>query len=173
VLVYVADPALMNSPLTVQMRDEVYYFHKMVLRSLTSAEVERLLDALFQALGPSTEAWVAVWTKYSSWQDEWRYEILHVKAKNVAQLAEEARRAAGVDFYLGAADARETLSKKYETSKGAAVEAAYLHQLAWRHGDLIVVFFQNDLSARLEVWTANLSAAVEALKKAREAASGM
>jgi len=299
VLVYVADPALKNSPMTArQMYDEVHYPHNTTVRPLASAEVEKLLDALFQALGPSAEAEVVVQTNFKWWCSErrsegirsetkdvaqlaeevrravetgsaeraivagtnfkwycekirsevshvetkdaaqttkdargavevggasavavalsnstWRCEKAHdgdlrVEIKNVAQLAEElyravesenvtdvtvdrsdfewqctrmsikhlradarnatllaeeARRAVGAGFYLGAADAQEAL-------KRCAEPAAYLRLVKWWRGDIAVVFVQDTSSARLEVWTANLSAAVEALRRAREAA---
>jgi len=299
VLVYVADPALKNSPMTAhQTYDEVHFPRNTTLRSLTSAEVEKLLDALFQSLGPSAEAEVVVRTNFKWWCTERRSEglrsetkdvaqlaeevrravetgsaervivagtnfkwscekirpevshveakdaarpaeeargavevgsaraeavalsnstwrcvkaddgdlrieiknvtqlaeelhravesenvtdmtvdgadfslwctrmslkLLRVDARSAAQLAEEARRAAGVDFYLGAADAQEAL-------KRGAEPAAFLSLVKWQRGDIVVYFVQDRSSARLEVWTANLSAAVEALEEAREAA---
>jgi len=140
VLVYVVNSTLKNSPLTNRTYDEVYYSRNATLRPLTSAEAERLLNALFQALGPSAEAWVVVWTKYASQPDVWSYRILHVETRNATQLAEEASRDVEADFYLGAADAREALLKKYETSKGAAAEVAYIYQVEWRRGDVAVSF---------------------------------
>jgi len=159
VLVYVADPTLKNSPLTdPQTLGPVYYPRNKELKPLTSAEVEKLLDALFQALGPSAEAVVTIVTK-----DAEEDRDLHVEAKNATQLAEEARRALRVDFYLGVADVQKTLER-------GAEPAAYLHLVAWRHRDIGAVFRQSRSSARLVVVTTNLSAAVEALEKAREAA---
>jgi len=195
VLVYVVNSTLKNSPLEAwknlaeQLKlASVYYTRAKELRPLTSAEVEKLLDALFQALGPSAEVGIGVWTMYTLCYEpaedaQWGivakrvhapcgsvlYEYLRVETRNVTQLAEEARRAAGVDFYLGAADAREYLLKNYEESKGAITQAAFLSLVEWRRGDPIVYFIQDTSSVRLEVWTANLSAAAEALRKAKEA----
>ena len=90
------------------------------------------------------------------------YKELHIKARNATQLAEEARRAVGADFYLSAADAQKAL-------ESGAEQVAYLRLVKWRHGDITVDFVQYD-SAHLEVLTSNLSAAVEVLRKAREAA---
>jgi len=195
VLVYAVNSTLKNSPLEAwknlaeQLKlASVYYTRTKKLRPLTSAEVERLLDALFQTLGPSAEVGVGVWTMYTLCYEpaedaQWGivakrvhapcgsilYEYLRVETRNVTQLAEEARRAAGVDFYLGAADAREYLLKNYEESKGAISQAAFLSLVEWRRGDPIVYFIQDTSSVRLEVRTANLSAAAEALRKAKEA----
>jgi len=165
VLVYVVDSTLENSPIIAQMRDTASrYSRKETLRPLTSAEVEKLLNALFQALGPSVRAEVGVGTRFALWYDVQRYEVLHIEARNVTQLAEEARRAVEADFYLGAADAHEALLKK------RAEQVAHLYLVEWRRGDLVVLFIQDTSSAELKVYTANFSAAVEALKKAREAA---
>jgi len=156
-LVYVADPALKNSPMAArQTYEPVYYPRNKTLRPLTSAEVERLLNALFQVFGQSIRAEVAIVTMGVK-----GYGGLRVKARDAAQLAEEVRGFVRVDFYLGAADAREALEK-------GAEQAAYLSLVMWRRGDLVAFFAQDD-SARLTVKTANLSAAVEALKKVREA----
>ena len=151
VLVYVV-----NSPLN--MYDEVHYPRNATVRPLTSAEVEKLLDALFQALGPSAKAEVAVETENTR-----EYRELQVKVRNATQLAEEARRAVGAGFYLGAVDAREAL-------KSGARRAAFLYQVEWWRRDLAVIFTQSYSLARLEVMAVNLSSAVEALEKAREAA---
>jgi len=159
VLVYVADPALKNSPMTArQTSDAVRLSADKALRPLTSAEAERLLNALFQSIGPSATATVVVRTK--SWELD---RGLRAEARNVTQLAEEVRRALGTDFYLGAADAYEALNR-------GAEQAAYLHQVYWEGRDLIVFFIQGPSVARIVVMTDNLSAAVEALKKAKEAA---
>jgi len=165
VLVYVADPTLENSPLTARKRDADYFTHDTVgyyinktLRPLTSAEAEKLLDALFQVLGPSATAVVAVRSNSALW-----YRDLRVEARSAAQLAEETRKAVKADFYLGAAEA-------YEALKRGARQVAYLSLVKWRHGDLAVVFAQSDTSASVEVKTTSLTAAVEALEKAREAA---
>jgi len=151
VLVYVV-----NSPLN--MYDEVRYPRNTTVRLLTSAEVEKLLDALFQALGPSAKAEVAIETKNTK-----EYRELQVKARNASQLAEEARRAVGAGLYLGAADAQEALEK-------GARQAAYLRLVEWWRRDLAVIFTQSYSLARLEVMAVNFSSAVEALEKAREAA---
>jgi len=217
VLAYVVNSTLKNSPLEAWIDDAgystydpVYHPRDPTLRLLTSAEVERLLDALFQALGPSVKARVGVWTIHT-WCNGGQYvevkdvaqgtgeahgavvivspkvvvvpgveyaplcvsahdEYLRLEVRNAAQLVEEVQRAVGVDFYLGVADVRETLLKKRETSEGATVRFARLYRAEWRHGDLIAVFTQETWSAYLIVKTANFSAAVEALKKAREAA---
>jgi len=167
VLVYVANFTLKNSPLTApSMPNAVYYPRNMTVRPLTSAEVERLLDALFQALGPSAKAEVTIKTK-----DAEGYRELQAKARNATQLAEEARRAVGADFYLGAADAQKALKRgiEREAQERGAGQVAYLRLVEWWRGDIAVVFVQYD-SAHLEVLAANLSAAVEVLRKAREAA---
>jgi len=158
VLVYVANFTLKNSPLTAPSApNAVHYPRNTTVRPLTSAEVEKLLNALFQALGPSARAEVTIKTR-----DAEGYRELHIKARNATQLAEEARRAVGADFYLGAADAQKAL-------KRGAGQAAYLRLVEWWRGDIAVVFVQYD-SAHLEVLAANLSAAVEVLRRAREAA---
>jgi len=110
VLVYVV-----NSPLNVY--DVVHYPRNATVRPLTSAEVEKLLNALFQALGPSAKAEVAIETENTR-----EYRELQVRARNVSQLAEEARRAVGAGFYLGAVDAQEAL-------KSGARRAAFLYQV--------------------------------------------
>ena len=159
VLVYVVDPTLENSSRVTRILSR-----KETLRPLTSAEVEKLLDALFQALGPSVRAEVGVGTRFAVWYSVQRYEVLHIEARNVTQLAEEARKAVEADFYLGAADAEEALLKK------RAEQVAHLYLVEWRRGDLVAYFIQDTSSAELKVYTANFSAAVEALRKAREAA---
>jgi len=159
VLVYVANFTLKNSPLTApSMPNAAHYSRNTTARPLTSAEVEKLLNALFQALGPSAKAEVTIETK-----DAKGYRELHIKARNAAQLAEEARRAVEADFFLGTADAQKAL-------ESGAEQAAYLRLVEWWRGDIAVVFVQYDSSAHLEVLAANLSAAVEVLRKAREAA---
>jgi len=149
-LVYVS-----NSPLNKY--DEVYYSRNTAVRPLTSAEVEKLLDALFQALGSSAEVIVIVRERGPLW-----YKALRLEARNVSQLAEEARRALGAGFYLGAADAQKAL-------EGGAEQAAFPYQVEWRRGDVATSFYQSHSSARLVVKADNLSAAVKALEKAREA----
>ena len=91
-----------------------------------------------------------------------RYEFLDIESRNVTQLVGEARRAVEADFYLGAADALEALLKR------GTEPAAYLYLVEWRRGDFIVYFFQDTSLVRLTVKMANLSAAVEALKKVKE-----
>jgi len=165
VLVYVADPALKNSPMTAYMYGTVPSTYDVVqlsahkeLRPLTSAEVEKLLDALFQVLGPSTEAWIAVQTNYALW-----HEVLYIRAKDATQLVEDARKAVGAGFYLGVVDAQEARERGEE-------RVAHLHLVMWRRGDLVVLFAQQYTFARLVVATANLSATVKALERARKAA---
>jgi len=161
VLVYMADPELKNSPLTTrQTYDETYYTANKVPRPLASAEVEKLLGALFQALGPSAEVWVEVWARHASWHNIRRYETLHIEAKDLSQLAEEVRRAVGADLYLDLVEAQEALGR-------GAEQVAYLYRLKWRRGDL-VAYFRQDKIVSLVVMAANLSAAVEALERARE-----
>jgi len=160
VLVYVVNSTLEKMPETVQMRDIVYYSRNTTLRLLTSAEVEKLLDTLFQALGPSAKVEVVVRTNFAWWYRDLRVEVI-----DVAQLAEKAGKAVETDFYLGAADAQKALER-------GAEQVAYLYRVKWRRGDIAVVFTQFYSLARLEVWTANLSVAVETLEKAREVAGG-
>jgi len=93
VLVYVVNSTLKSTPVTAyQTYDEVRFSANKTLRSITSAEVEKLLDALFQALGPSAEAWVVVRTNSKLWCGEKRGENLRSETRDVAQLAEEVRR---------------------------------------------------------------------------------
>jgi len=84
-------------------------------------------------------------------------------AKDAAQLAEDARRAVGAGFYFGVVDAQEARKRGEE-------RVAHLHLVMWRRGYLVVLFAQQYTFARLVVATANLSVAVKALEKAREAA---
>jgi len=98
VLVYVADPTLEDSPLRTWMNDAVYFTYDPVYylrikepRPLTSAEVERMLDALFQALGPSAEVGVGVCITYT-----WCSIDTHV-VKDAAQAAREAHSATEVE----------------------------------------------------------------------------
>jgi len=217
VLVYVVNSTLKNSPLEAWINEAVYFAYDPIyhprskaLRPLTSAEVERLLEALFQVLGPSVEVGVGVWTifslcdgdlhveakdaaqaaketredvevesaraevvpgvAYAPLCESIRYEYLHLEVRDATQLVEKVQRAVEVELYLGAADARATLLKRYEASEGAAVTAAYLYLVTWKRSDPIAVFIQETSSARLIVKTANLSAVIEALRKAREAA---
>jgi len=153
----VAPVYVVNSPFDIsRMYNATYFSTNKELRPLTSAEVEKLLDALFQALGPSVEAEVTVDEGGPLW-----FKDLRVEARNATQLAEEARRAVEADFYLGAADGYEALER-------GARRAAYLSLVKWWRGDLGAVFLQRHSSAHLKVLAANLSAAVEALKKAKE-----
>jgi len=162
-LVYMVDPTLKNSPLETWRRDysrydPTHYSRTKSLRPLTSAEAEKLLNALYQVLGPSAGATVTGRTENGVW-----FEGRSVEAVDAAQLVEKLREVVEVDFYLGAADDQKA------SEKGAGQEA-YLYQVHWIRGDLTVFFTQDYSSARLEVWTANLSAAVETLKKVKEAA---
>jgi len=153
----VAPVYVVDSPSDIPRMYNVTYFSTYKkLRPLTSAEVEKLLDALFQVLGPSAKAEVTVDEGGPLW-----FKDLPIEARNAAQLAEEARRAVEADFYLGAADAYEALER-------GARRVAYLSLVKWWRGDLGAVFLQRHSSAHLMVLAANLSAAVEALKKAKE-----
>jgi len=163
VLVYVVNSTMENSPLlTAERNYPVFYPRNMTPRPLTSVELEKLLDALFQALGPSAEAEYVVRTNSTLWWTNIRPEVLHVEARNVTQLVEEVRKAVKADFYLSATDAIEALER-------GAEQVAFLYQVKWRGRDLVAAF-QHLMIASLEVKTVNLSAAVETLKKAREAA---
>jgi len=159
VLVYMVDPTSENSPWVTWIYNPAYYPRNRTLRPLTSAEMEKLLDALLQAFGSSVEAKVVVRTNLTLWHRELH---LRVETRNATQLAEEARRAVGVDFYLGVADA-------YEALKKGAEQVAFLYEVKWRHEDLVAVISHLTF-ASLEVKTANFSAAVEVLEKARDAA---